>query len=236
MKTRFRALKSGHVTFMGLVIAVTMLASTGPAVAGSPKGACQSGGVNTAVLEKAQLQYWQWFFGVGSQEAVPLFFVPLPSGDPISDDPLVFQGATSFAVRAGRTLVLPMIGVYGESYTDPSVPDDNPDDYVGVGKIDFLASSLLLKVDGRVIADSTRTKLDCVSFGPVYFPEPIVYAEPTSYGSDAALWVAGLGILLPPMSPGEHVIETQVVAPSNGIFGVSGYGYYNTWYVTVEKL
>jgi hypothetical protein len=74
-----------------------------------------------------------------------------------------------------------------------------------------------------------------VSFGPVYFPEPIPYAEPTSYGSNAALWVAGLGILLPPMSPGEHVIEMQVVTPSNGIFGVSGYGYYNTWYVTVEK-
>jgi hypothetical protein len=86
-----------------------------------------------------------------------------------------------------------------------------------------------------VIADSTRTKLDCLSFGPVYFPEPIVYPEPTSYGSDAALWVAGLGVLLPPMPPGDHVIEMQVVTPSNGIFGVSAYGYYNTWYVTVER-
>lgn len=73
--------------------------------------------------------------------------------------------------------------------------------------IDFLASSLLLKVDGRVIADSTRSKLDCLSFGPVYFPGPIPYPEPTAYGSDAALWVAGLGILLPPMAPGEHTIE-----------------------------
>ena len=174
--------------------------------------------------------------GVIPQEAGRLFFVPLPSGDQVSSDPLIFQGATSFSVRTGRTLVLPMITIYGESYTDPpGYPDDNPDDYVGVGRIDFLASSLLLKVDGRVIADSTRTKLDCVSFGPVYFPEPIPYAQPTDYGSNAALWVAGLGILLPPMPPGEHVIEMQVVTPSNGIFGVSAYGYYNTWYVTVEK-
>jgi hypothetical protein len=216
--------------------AVTMLAVTGPVLAGSPKGVCQAGGVNTAVLEKAQVQYWQWYFGIGSQEAGRLFFVPLPSGDQVSSDPLIFQGATSFSVRTGRTLVLPMITIYGESYTDPpGYPDDNPDDYVGVGRIDFLASSLLLKVDGRVIADSTRTKLDCVSFGPVYFPEPIPYAQPTDYGSNAALWVAGLGILLPPMSPGEHVIEMQVVTPSNSIFGVSAYGYYNTWYVTVEK-
>ena len=64
MKTMFRTLKSGHVTLMGLVIAVTMLAANGPAVAGSPKGACQAGGVNTAVLDKAQLQYWQWYFGI----------------------------------------------------------------------------------------------------------------------------------------------------------------------------
>lgn len=41
--------------------------------------------------------------------------VPLPSGDLISADPLIFQGATSFSVRTGRTLVLPMITVYGES-------------------------------------------------------------------------------------------------------------------------
>ena len=96
-----------------------------------------------------------------------------------------------------------MIAVYGESYTDPpGYPDDDPDDYVGVGRTDFLASSLLLKVDGRVVADSTRTKLDCVSFGPVYLPEPVTYPEPTSYGSNAALWIAGLGILLPPMPPG----------------------------------
>ena len=51
------------------VAAVTMLAATGPVAAGSPKGVCQAGGVNTAVLEKAQLQYWQWYFGIGSQEA-----------------------------------------------------------------------------------------------------------------------------------------------------------------------
>jgi hypothetical protein len=217
------------------VATVAMLAATGPVLAGSSKGACQAGGVNTAVLEKAQVKYWQWFIGGGSQEAGRLFFVPLPSGDQISDNPAIFQGEMSFSVRTGRTLVLPMITVYGESYTDPpGYPDDDPDDYVGVGRIEFLASTLLLKVDGRVVADSMRTQLDCLSFGPVYFPEPILYSEPTDYGSNAALWVAGLGILLQPMSPGEHMIEMQVVTPSNGIFGASAYGYYNTWHVTVQ--
>ena len=128
-----------------------------------------------------------------------------------------------------------MIAVYGESYTDPpGYPDDDPDDYVGVGRIDFLASTLLLKVDGRVIADSTRTKLDCVYIDLTYFPQPIVYPEPSSYGSNAAIWMFGLGILLPPMSPGRHIIDLQVVSPLRAVFGVD-LGYYNTWYVTVVK-
>jgi hypothetical protein len=59
-----------------------------------------------------------------------------------------------------------------------------------------------------------------------------VYPEPTDYGSNAAIWMTGLGILLPPMSPGDHVIELQVVAPYAPLFGVD-FGYYNTWYVSV---
>jgi len=45
--------------------------------------------------------------------------------------------------------------------------------------------------------------------------------------------MTGLGILLPPMSPGSHIIEMQVIAPYAPLFGVD-LGYYNTWYVTVE--
>lgn len=98
------------------------------------------------------------------------------------------QRTTSFPARTGRTLVLPLIAIYGESYIDPpGYADDNPDDWVGVGRIDCLAASLLPTVDGRVIADNTRTKLDCMSFGPAYLPEPIPCDEPTDYGANAAL-------------------------------------------------
>lgn len=67
-----------------------------------------------------------------------------------------------------------------------------------------------------------------------YFPQPIVYPEPTGYGSNAAIWMFGLGILLPPMSPGLHIIDMQVVSPLTPVFGVD-LGYYNTWYVTVVR-
>ena len=89
-------------------------------------------------------------------------------------------------------------------------------------------------MDGRVIADSSRTKLDCLYIDLTYFEEPIVYPEPSSYGSNAAIWMMGLGILLPPMSPGEHIIEMQVLSPLTPVSGIF-LGYYNTWYVTVVK-
>jgi hypothetical protein len=209
------------------LMAALMLSVSLPAVAGSPMGVCQAGGYNKVVLADAMAKYWSWYYGgVGSQELGHLFLVPLPTnGVQISDDPLVYQGDTSFTVRTGKTLVLPMSFFTGESYVDGTF--DDPADY----PTDYKASSLLLTVDGRVVIDSTRTKLDCVYVDLTYFPQPIMYPEPSSYGSNAAIWMTGLGILLPPMSPGEHIIDMQVVSPLP-FWGIN-LGYYNTWYVTV---
>jgi hypothetical protein len=201
-------------------------------VAGSPKGVCQAGGYNKVVLADAMASYWSWYYGgIGDQDIGHLFLVPFPTnGVQISDDPLIFQGDTSFTVRTGKTLVLPLSFFVGESYLEG--PPDDPAAF----PIDYKASDLLLKVDGRVIVDSARTKLDCVYIDLTYFPQPIVYPEPSWYGSNAAIWMFGLGILLPPMSPGEHIIELQV---QSDLTQAPGYGfvlgYYNTWYVTVVK-
>ncbi len=218
------------------IIAATMLAAlmlASPSVlAGSPKGICQAGGYNKVVLADAMAKYWTWYYGgVGTQQIGNRFLVPTPTnGHLISDAPLIFQGDTSFTVRTGKTLVLPMSFFVGESYVEG--PPDDPANF----PIDYKASSLLLTVDGRVIVDSTRTKLDCVYIDLTYFPQPIVYPAPSSYGSNAAIWMFGLGILLPPMSPGAHIIDLQVLSD---LTEVPGYGfvlgYYNTWYVTVVK-
>jgi len=210
------------------VMAAAMLMAPSSAFAGSPKGVCQAGGYNQVVLGDAMAKYWSWYYGgVGTQEIGHLYLVPLPNGDMISEDPLIFQGSTSFTVRTGKTLVLPISFFLGESYLEapPDDPAETPTDYK--------ASSLLLTVDGRVIVDSTRTKLDCVYVDVTYFQQPIVYPEPSYYGSNAAIWMVGLGILLPPMSPGEHIIDLQVVSPLP-VWGIN-LGYYNTWHVTVTK-
>lgn len=219
--------KLGIVT--ATMMAALMLFASAPAVAGSPKGVCQAGGYNKVVLANAMARYWTWYYGgIGPQQIGNLFLVPLPTnGVQISDDPVIYQGDTSFTVRTGKTLVLPMSFFAGESYTDGTF--DDPVDF----PTDYKASDLLLKVDGRVIVDSTRTKLDCVYIDLTYFPQPIVYPEPSSYGSNAAIWMVGLGILLPPMSPGLHIIDMQVVSPLP-FWGINQ-GYYNTWYVTVVK-
>ena len=213
------------------LLAALLLSAAPLAVAGSPKGICQSGGVNSVVLADAMAKYWSWYYGgaTGPQELGRLFLVPMPTeGDWTSEgNVLTFQGNQSFEVRTGRTLVLPLSFFLGESYVDGTF--DDPVNF----PTDYKASSLLLRVDGRVIADSSRSKLDCLYIDLTYFEEPIVYPEPTSYGSNAAIWMVGLGILLPPMSPGEHIIEMEVVSPLP-FWGIQ-LGYYNTWYVTVVK-
>ncbi|HEX9207954.1 MAG TPA: hypothetical protein VF851_06940, partial [Steroidobacteraceae bacterium] len=119
-------------------LAALMLSASLPAVAGSPKGVCQGGGYNKVVLADAMAKYWAWYYGgIGPQEIGNLFLVPLPTnGVQISDDPLVYQGDTSFTVRTGKTLVLPMSFFTGESYVDGTF--DDPADY----PTDYLASSL----------------------------------------------------------------------------------------------
>ena len=226
--TTVKNCRQGHRLLIAM-LAVTMVAVALPATAGSPKGVCQAGGVNSRVLGDAQRQYWEWVFGASDQQQVGrLFFMPIPVGVPVGD-PVIFTGSEAFAVRPGTTLVLPMLVFYGESYTtDSGIPDD---DVNFPGKEFFTDSSVLLTVDGRAIVDSERSKLDCAYFDAVFFTDPIVYDEPTDYGSDAALWVKGLGILLPPLHPGTHVIRLQELTPADP-FGV--FGYDNTWDVTVE--
>lgn len=211
-----------------IAMAACLLVTVAPpaSASGSPQRACQ--GYSKAILVPAMESYWRWSLGDGPQNVGPLFMVPLPEGEPISDDPFITQGTASFSVRVGRIMVLPITFFLGESYDDGS--SDDPADY----PLDFLGSELRLTVDGRVVFDSARKNLDCLYVPPAYFRTPIEYAEPTDYGSVAAEWMNGLGVLLPPLPPGQHVIELQVVSPLRDVFGVD-VGYYNTWHVTVTR-
>lgn len=180
-------------------------------------------------LRAAQRDYWPWFVGATNRQVVgDEFLMPQPDGPAVSTDPYITQGSMQVTVPTGKTLVLPMAAVLGERYND-GTPDDRPADY----PIDYRASQLRLTIDGHVLIDSAHQSLACFDFGTVWLRKPAVYPSPSSYGSVAALWVKGLGVLLRPLARGAHVIELQVVSPTAVVWGVD-YGYYNTWYVTVS--
>ncbi len=200
-----------------------------PASAHGSKGACRPGGFATGVLTSAMERYWRWdLAGEGAQDKGPLFLMPLPDGTPISDDPWITEGSESVTVGVGKSLVLPLTFFIGESYDDGSA--DDPADY----PLDFKASSLLLTIDGRAIIDSMRHNLDCIYVPPTHFRKPIQYPVPTDYGAIAGEWMTGLGVLIPPLPPGRHIVSLQVVSPVANVFDVD-VGYFNTWYVTVAR-
>ena len=212
--------------FAVIAMAAWMLLAMAPEASATSKGVCQ--GYSKAILVPAMESYWRWNLDGGPQNVGPLYMVPLPAGEKISDDPLITQGTESFSVRVGRIMVLPLTFFLGESYDDGS--SDDPADF----PLDFKGSQVRLTVDGRVVVDSNRMKLDCLYVPPTYFRKPIDYAQPTDYGSVAAEWMNGLGVLLPPLPPGQHIIELQVVSPLRDVFDVD-VGYYNTWHVTVTR-
>lgn len=122
----------------------------------------------------------------------------------------------------------------GESYTRDSLTPDDDANYPPKDR--FTTEGVSLTVDGRAVVDSTRRRLDCVYFDAVFFTTPVVYPAPdfrytndqgVGVYADAAIWVKGLGIDLPPLPPGKHTMHLLVDTKD-------GYGYDNTWHVTVK--
>ena len=83
-------------------------------------------------------------------------------------------------LRPGTPFVASPFLLLGETYEDPSVPDDDPADPLLV--IFFETTEIKVVLDGRVLMAGTGTELERFGYGPVYFDEPIVYAEPQPRG------------------------------------------------------
>jgi hypothetical protein len=70
--------------------------------------------------------------------------------------------------------------VWGGTYHDPSVPDDNQADPF-LDSI-FETTEIQVVLDGRVLMAGTGTELERFRYGPVYFDKPIVFPEPLPVG------------------------------------------------------
>jgi hypothetical protein len=117
----------------------------------------------------------------------------------------------------GTPFVAPPFYIFGERYADPDGPDDNPAD--PILDVFFETAEIQTVLNGRVLLDGTGTELEPFQFGPVYFDEPIVYAEPhaTPFGlTTAALFVVGIGSVYHPLPVGQH---TLVYTVQSSFFG-----------------
>jgi hypothetical protein len=131
----------------------------------------------------------------------PVFDVTLPPGTPFVATPFF---------------------VYGERYDDPNVPDDDPIALASVLQQIFADIQVQIVLDGRVLLEGTGAALQGFQFGPVYFDQPIIYAEPQPRGgglnSIAALWVMGIGAVYHPLPVGQHTLVYTVHSSFFGDF------------------
>ena len=177
-----------------------------------------------------QARYWTWAVGGESPNHhgnVTMMPIPAPA---VWDDQGVGHGEMEVELQANQSFFLPCFVYYGETYNNGLPPD--PVDWPA--REMFLASTVLVTVDGVPILDS-RTEGDLARHysDPVYFKKPLVYPEPTGYGSDAAIWVKGLGVLQGPLAAGDHTVELWVT--NEFLLGWGFFGWHNVWQVHVSK-
>ena len=177
--------------------------------------------------------YWRWYYGTAQDPAQSLVgrvqLMPLPAGEYVSgsgspDDPAEFVGELAITLRPGTPFVLPLVALAGERYEGyPGVPDDDPAAFSGT------TMCATLTIDGRTVVSPAN---DAAFFVPTTFFDPIVtYPAPTSYGSVAAVWFEGIGIVSPPLLAGVHVIHLGAALIVPPFFGLI---FDNTWTVTVS--
>ena len=134
-------------------------------------------------------------------------------------DPLV-----EFDVKlsAGQPFVASPLFIFGERYDDPNVPDDDPDELASFIEQSFAAAEIEILLDGRVLLAGSGADLKNFRFGPVFFDEPILYAEPQPRGPDlnavAALWGVGFGAVYRPLPIGEHTLVYNIKSEFPGTF------------------
>lgn len=178
--------------------------------------------------------YWRWFYGTASDPAQGqvghVRLLPLPVGELISGsgtpaDPALYRGRLELTLPPGTPFVLPEFSWVGERYDGyPAEADDLP-----IADAELLAGvHPTLFIDGvPVMTDANKADyyVPMTPFDPI-----VMYPVPSSYGSVAALFLQGAGIVSAPLSPGMHVIHLYEPYVIPGFFGVI---YDNTWVITV---
>jgi hypothetical protein len=228
---------AASIGFVLLAIGVT----AGAAAASDKTAPPNSKAFGKSLTEWTSL-YFERAFTAGSDTAKRVKLLPIPVGQPqgggsfTSSDPGTLVGAADVTLKPGTPFILPVAIWYGESYNTGQEDDAELDRSV------FTGSNVLVRVDGTAIIDSNVDDLARWYIGPEYFDPPIVYDQPTSYGSISANFVQGLSFAHRPLSRGDHVLtlESEIIAFVPDYYGPGvdldiGVRFRNSWTIHVTK-
>jgi hypothetical protein len=223
-------LKRGLTVLAVLALMVVLVA---PVEAGGSKPAPPQSHAFGKTLSEWQELHLTWYLrttyqGVDLPDHVgKVSFLPLPIGEPTGESPTIYVGNANVTLKPGAAFVLPILTFFGESYVE-DVPDDTP-----LPSTIFTNAPVQVFMDGRPLINSDVEDMGKYYFGPTYFDQPISYAVPQprgpGYTAEAAIWVQGIGFVYPPLSAGEHVLTLY------SVFTDYGYGFFNTWHITVQR-
>lgn len=183
--------------------------------------------------------YWAWsYVHVGPQlqpNNVLFMPVPVPGDDDwaIQDNRQIGTAEMNLTVKPGTKLVLGILSWIGETYDPnlvPSVPDDDPNYFTLADFLPPLGQSIITLDGVQLMNDSNVASF---YYGPISFKEPLMYSEPTPYGSIGAIFVQGIGIVIQPLTPGQHTLKLYSWDYWKGLYGANGVGWDNTWHITV---
>lgn len=216
-----------RLTRVGLVVLVCMALAPVAAIGRDPHSPLVSphGKFRGKTFEEWSVLYTEWVVQTNLGGQTPCDTVNGVRFLPYNTTP----GTHEFHVRLrpGTPFVQTPFPVFGERYDDPNVPDDNPADPF----VDFIfdTADVRVELDDCVLMNDTASNLCRYGYGPEYFDEPIVYAEPQPRGpnlnSVAALWTQGVGAVYRPLSRGRHTLVVDVVS----VLGE----YHLTYHITV---
>ncbi|MDX1932567.1 MAG: hypothetical protein SFU56_08185 [Capsulimonadales bacterium] len=168
--------------------------------------------------------------------------LPFPVGEYVSgsgtpEDPAVTTGHLNITLKRNTPFVMTIMFFYGELYQPGTPVPFNPDPLLPPGSWEL--SKFVLKIDGKVVADSTCNKDRWFVPAQIYNP-PIFYSQPSSYGSIAAVFGEGYLLLQRPLKKGKHTmsLDGTLILPGNNFYPniPTGLGsrFLNTWTITVK--
>jgi len=186
----------------------------------------------TSAAGKSLQDYHQMYFtwslgGPQTDHHGNVQFLPVPAGA-YQNESGYWVGSADVALKSKWSFFLPVYVFYGERYNTGAL--DDPPGWPPAEA--FTDADVLITLDGTPILDSGTVDLSTYYGDTVYFTQPIPYAEPTAYGSVAALWIKGLRFVEPALSDGEHMLHLLVTSQflqDNFLFP----GWDNTWHISV---